>query len=77
MLGCRIAKNSWQPGLLEIARQIVHPDGRTCSDCASRLPPNGPWDALVVELLDTADRNPLGRLISSLFDPLSLGAFRK
>jgi hydroxymethylpyrimidine pyrophosphatase-like HAD family hydrolase len=34
LLGCRVAGQPYQAGFLEIARDIVHPDGKSCGRCA-------------------------------------------
>src|SRR5260370_34522619 len=77
LLGCHIAKSAYQPGLLEIARRIIHPRGgacRYCRDVESR------WlkdKRLFVSLLNAADKKPLSLLLRNWFDPSLLRLFRK
>src|SRR5262249_8227012 len=33
LLGCHIVASAYQPGLLEIARRIIHPEGGDCKRC--------------------------------------------
>lgn len=54
LLGCQIAQRPYQRGLLEIARHLVHPDGRHCDDCSSVRDP-WPKNNLFMEILQAAD----------------------
>ncbi|KAA6458324.1 hypothetical protein DYQ86_20630 [Acidobacteria bacterium AB60] len=64
-LGCQIAGSSYQLGLLEIVRKIVHPNGETCDLCG----PGGLTSGdLFSELLRIADRNAFGLLARAAFD---------
>jgi len=57
LLGCQIAQHSYQRGLLEIARQLAHPDGRHCDHCFD-VRKQWPRDDLFVEILEATDRLP-------------------
>ena len=77
LLGCHVAKSAYQPGLLEIARRIVHPDGGTCPQCRAV---ESRWrkDAgFVASLLKAADQKPLPLLLRHFMDPSLLRVFRK
>ena len=78
LLGCYVASLPYQPGLLQIARKIVHPDGSTCQRC-SGLDAGWPEDSdLFVSLLSVADKKPLSLLLRNLFQLCALAAvFRK
>ena len=54
LLGCKIARHSYQKGFLEIARLLAHADGRQCKHCFD-VRKLWPRDDLFVEILD-ADR---------------------
>jgi hydroxymethylpyrimidine pyrophosphatase-like HAD family hydrolase len=72
MLGCRIAKRSYQGGLLGAVREVVHPDGSRCERCRScRLQGEG----VFWEVLKAADCTPVHSLLRALTDPTSLEAF--
>ena len=77
LLGCSIAVSSYQPGLLEIARRIVHPKGGICDRC-NEIELNWPKEkGLFLSLLEAADQRPLSLLLRN-FQPLSLLApFKK
>jgi hypothetical protein len=75
LLGCRIARRSYQPGLLQAVRFIVHPDGHACArcrDCETTAAEGLLWD-----LLKAADRRPMASLLQALRDPMALRAFVK
>ena len=78
LLGCQVAHLPYQPGLLQIARRIAHPDGGTCLRCRA-IDANWPKDSsLFVSLLNVADRKPLSLLLRNSFDLSALAAvFRK
>jgi hydroxymethylpyrimidine pyrophosphatase-like HAD family hydrolase len=77
LLGCQIAKARYQPGLLEIARTIVHPGGGACGHCRD-VEATWPRDArLFVSLLTAADQNPFSLLLRNSMDPSLLRIFRK
>ena len=77
-LGCKVLRGSYQVGLLEMARSLVHPDGKECDRCGSmnKAQSRGEQD-LFVHLLKVADQDRLPRLVGALCDPLSYLAFRK
>jgi hypothetical protein len=75
LLGCRIADRSYQPGLLRIARSIVHPEGGRCDRCRAADPA---WPAdkdLFRGLLEAADRPRPHLLLRAMLDPMALQAF--
>lgn len=77
LLGCRIAKDSYQPGLLEIARTMIHPDGSVCRLCRAV---ESSWRAnntLFVSLLKAADKKPLSLFIQNILNPSLWKVFRK
>ena len=77
LLGCTIASASYQPGLLEIARRIVHPNGETCDRC-SNVDALWPKDTdLFVSLLEVADEKPGSLLVKNLRPQSFLAPFRK
>jgi hydroxymethylpyrimidine pyrophosphatase-like HAD family hydrolase len=77
LLGCHIAKSAYQPGLLEIARTIIHPGGDSCGRCRDV---ESRWlndKSLFASLLNAADKKPLSSLLRNCFDPSLLAVFRK
>ena len=78
LLGCYAASLPYQPGLLQIARKIVHPDGGTCAHCLG-LEAGWPKDSdLFVSLLRAADEKPLPLLLRNSLQLSALAAaFRK
>jgi len=78
LLGCQVAHLPYQPGLLQIARKIGHPDGGTCLRCRA-IDANWPKDSgLFVSLLAVADKKPLFLLLRNSFDLSALATvFRK
>lgn len=76
-LGCQIASRPYQPGLLEIAKRIVHPDGKHCERCAAGERSWRKSDNLFMKLLEVADRNRIVLLTQALLDPMMVKAFVK
>ena len=78
LLGCYVASLPYQPGLLQIARKIVHPDDGTCPHCLN-IDADWPEDGdLFVSLLRAADKKPLSLLLRNSFQLSALAAvFRK
>jgi hypothetical protein len=76
LLRCWIASRAYQPGLLQIARQISHPDGGACDHCRS-VESAWPKDKnLFLSLLVAADETPL-RSLRKIFTSSPLELFRK
>ena len=75
LLGCRIARRAYQPGLLDAVRSILHPDGRSCGRCDTCATPLA--EGLVWDLLRTADRPALSSSVRALLDPLAWRTFVK
>ncbi len=69
LLGCQIARHSYQRGFLEIARLLVHPDGRQCDRC-SNVRARWPRNNLLLEILEVADQSPWETLMKA-------GVFRR
>jgi hypothetical protein len=75
LLGCRIARQAYQNGLLEIARALAHPDGRRCERCAECGPRSPRGDDLFAQVLRAADRGWAVNLLRALLDPAALRIF--
>ena len=73
LLGCRIARNSYQRGLLEIARALAGADGRRVDRPVESKMPSGHSPDLFLDILRAADRKWTTNLIDALFD---LGRFK-
>jgi hypothetical protein len=76
-LGCKISCRPYQPGLLEIARSIVHPVGKRCQSCESLDQARRNQSDLFTELLEVADQKRIPLLIKAMLDPLAIRAFVK
>ena len=78
LLDCYVASLPYQPGLLQIARKIVHPDGGTCPHCLG-IEAGWPKDSdLFASLLHAADKKPLSLLLRNSLQLSALAAvFRK
>src|SRR2546425_3852072 len=74
-LGCRIADRAFQPGLLRIARSIVHPDGRSCERCRRCDWPRVRPTDLLRRLLKVADEGKRTRLLRAVLDPMAIRTF--
>ena len=78
LLGCYVASLPYQPGLLQIARKIVHPDGGTCHHCQSLETSRSKDNDLFASLLRVADKKPSSLLLRNSLDLPALAAvFRK
>lgn len=77
LLGCHIAKAGYQPGLLEIARMIIHPDGSVCQQCRDVESSWRQDKGFFVSLLDAADEKPLSLFLQNCLDPSLWKIFRK
>src|SRR5207302_157859 len=69
LLGCRIARQPFQRGLLEIVRSLVHPGGGRCRRCAGCERPWPKGSNLFLDLLEAADRTRSAVLLRTLLDP--------
>jgi HAD superfamily hydrolase (TIGR01484 family) len=76
-LGCKISSKPYQMGLLEIARSIVHPDGKRCARCEAVDGGDRKQADLFMELLQVADRKRIPLLIEAVLDPMAVRAFVK
>jgi hydroxymethylpyrimidine pyrophosphatase-like HAD family hydrolase len=75
LLGCRIARHSYQRGLLDIARLLVHPDGRRCERCSEAGNTSRISKVLFLELLQAADQTQAANLVRALLDPQLFSTF--
>jgi len=69
LLGCQIAAQSDQRGLLEIAQMIVHPQGGRRAQCSDLSPRSD--DELFFTVLREADGNRTAQLVNALLHPAS------
>jgi hypothetical protein len=76
LLGCRIASRSYQPGLLESVRKIIHGGPTRCSACQDVQAAWRGRSELFLQLLQTADRSRPLLLAGAMLDPLAMKAFR-
>ena len=74
-LGCQIARDPYQVGLLEIVRSLIHPDDGECELCPPRKLKCNPHDGLFLDLLEVADRSPLVLMLRALLHPKAFGVF--
>jgi hydroxymethylpyrimidine pyrophosphatase-like HAD family hydrolase/adenine/guanine phosphoribosyltransferase-like PRPP-binding protein len=73
-LGCQIARHSFQRGLLDIARSIVHSHVGKCRP-SQPVPFASDSEELFFELLRVADRRPSLVLLCTLLDPRGYRVF--
>ena len=71
-LGCEIATQSYQCGLRQIVRRLIHPHGGKCSCCDRRVWSWRKSDDFFIRTLVAADRPPLLSLLGALLDPMSI-----
>jgi hydroxymethylpyrimidine pyrophosphatase-like HAD family hydrolase len=77
LLGCWIANLPYQPGLLQIAQKLSHPQGGACDHCRS-VEASWPKNKnLFLSLLSAADETPLRSLLRRVFISSPLAFFRK
>ena len=74
-MGCHIVSASYTNGLLEIVKEIVHPDGGHCSHCKQPAAPQGVWDQYFMNLLRISDRPWPKLLVRSMLSSESFRAF--
>ncbi len=77
LLGCWIADLPYQPGLLQVARKISHPQGGTCDHCGSAMADWPKGKNLFLSLLSAADQTPLCSLVRKVFTSSAWTVFRK
>jgi hydroxymethylpyrimidine pyrophosphatase-like HAD family hydrolase len=69
LLGCKVVTHRYQRGLLEIARQVVHPDGAHCPRCRRAVAMlASPSESFLLDLLKAADRSRWAVLLRALLD---------
>jgi len=72
LLQCRIVDKGYQPGLLQIVRSVLHPQGDRCERC--EIKPDENENDLFFDLLRLADETRTKRLVHALLDPMSVKA---
>ena len=72
LLGCQIVGQSYQQGLLEIARALTHADGRRCERCSEGKTRSVRNQDLFLDVLRAADQSRATNLIGAVFDPSTL-----
>lgn len=77
LVRCCIADRAYQPGLLQLVRQIVHPNGETCDRCRTARRSLSAAKGLLVSLLKAADEKPGSLLLRNGIDPSLVRLFRK
>jgi hydroxymethylpyrimidine pyrophosphatase-like HAD family hydrolase len=77
LLGCRIAPDPYQRGLLSIVRSLVHPKGGRCPRCnaSAKLWPSG--KDLFLDLLAAIDWKRPTALLRALLDPKAYGVLMR
>jgi hydroxymethylpyrimidine pyrophosphatase-like HAD family hydrolase len=73
-LGCQIARDSYQVGLLGIVRSLIHAEGDGCQLCPTSMLNRCPHDDLFLDLLEAADRSPLVLMLHALLHPKAFDA---
>jgi hypothetical protein len=68
LLGCRVVAGSYQAGFLEIARNIVHPDGGTCACCSEPDFSAEGQHRLLIDLLGEVEKSKPRRMLGALLD---------
>jgi hypothetical protein len=76
ILGCRIGNGTYQVGLLDIARRIVHTEGRRCENCTACDQLLADNSDLFVNMLKVADDSTIRSLVGSMLSPWALASFR-
>jgi len=74
-LGCHIADEPYQKGLLEVVRRVLHSDGKRCALCESAAKASPPDGSLFLKLLGFADHARSDLLLRALADPMAMRAF--
>jgi hypothetical protein len=75
LLGCRVVAGSYQAGFLEIARNIVHPDGATCAHCSEPDFSAEGQARILIDLLGEVEKGQVKRLLAALLDKRFLNTF--
>jgi hydroxymethylpyrimidine pyrophosphatase-like HAD family hydrolase len=63
---CKLTRQKSQKGLLEAARHVIHPDGRSCDKCSIQLSRAEGCGALIQTLTDFAERSGVLQFLSVL-----------
>lgn len=77
VLGCTFGNGNYQVGLLDIARRIVHNDGRHCARCAACERLLAGNSDLFVEMLKVADVGTIRSLVKAICSRQALASFRQ
>jgi len=75
MLGTRIVRQSYQRGLLEIARVLAHPDGGRCAHCAPVETTSARSRDPFMDVLRAADRSRIANLLRAVLATATGGRF--
>jgi len=76
LLGCRVASQSYQPGVLESVRRIVHSSATKCPKCEAVRAVIAGRKELFLQMLREADRSRPALLLSAATNPAASQAFR-
>jgi hydroxymethylpyrimidine pyrophosphatase-like HAD family hydrolase len=76
-LGCEIAPQPFQRGLLHIVRRLVHPDGGRCERCAAGNGLGHAGESLFFDLLRVADASRARLLLRALLHPAVFETFTR
>ena len=76
-LGCHVASRPLQAGFLEIARQIVHPNGGSCRLCVVPKLDYSGHNGIFMNLLAEMDKSKPRRLLNAIFNKNLLKAFKE
>jgi hydroxymethylpyrimidine pyrophosphatase-like HAD family hydrolase len=75
-VGCHIDRRSFQPGLLNIVRHLIHPEKESCDRCKLTEPRLSSHQNLVFRVLRHADESQTKRLLRAICDPMAISSFR-
>lgn len=75
LLGCWIASSSYQQGLLEIVRRILHPADEPCERCSQAENSMNGADDVFVSAIQAADRKWTANLVSAVCHPSTFNLF--
>ncbi len=69
-VGCHVDPKPYQRGLLNIVRQIIHPQKDGCERCRSAEAKSCVTDNVVIRVLKDADESKMKRFFSAICDPM-------
>ncbi len=76
-IGCKVVSGSYENGLLQIVRQILHPDGEQCAKCNLDVAAHGEWDQFILNLLAVSDQSWPKLLVRTMMRPEIFNSFAK